>query len=412
MSDLFFRCAVSVCIALVCGLPMVARAQTEPALEEKISALSALLDRLETEADARRGVYLSDGEIQTIIDESLRWLLRTQEESGHFRYEYVPYENRYLDGDNIVRQAGSFYQLGEVLRHEAGDGAAIADAMRSSLGYFASLTREGVFEGTSFRCVAEHETSTRCKLGATAHVLVGLLNLAEYDKHNADADFIAGYAAFIGAMQKESGGFRNVFDTAKRVQSAGESSFSNGEALLALARYYGYRPDTAVRERAVRAFAYLSTLSFDNSLYLWMMAALADMRDWEPRPEYAAYAKAYTDWRFASAAHMHGTRNNLCAYTEGIVLAYKALDAVLTEAERVRHRAEISYWLANGSVLQITDDDTHRVVISDGVSSFLTLRDPERARGGFLTSESALTERIDFTQHCLNAYLVWHNRMQ
>src|SRR3990167_8111388 len=131
-------------------------------LAEKVLALAAEVRRL-----GGSGVPppLSDDDVEDIIAGSVVWLLRAQEENGHFRYEYAPYEDRYLGGDNIVRQAGTFYQLREAPRREKGDTDAIVAAMVRSAGYFERLSRHGRSDGgATFICVVEDAESTRCKL--------------------------------------------------------------------------------------------------------------------------------------------------------------------------------------------------------------------------------------------------------
>lgn len=50
-------------------------------------------------------------------------------------------------------------------------------------------------------------------------------------------------------------------------------------------------------------------------------------------------------------------------------------------------------------------EDSFRVVSHDGKLELLRVVNPAVARGGFLAGETELTQRIDFTQHCISAYL-------
>ncbi|MBI4086726.1 hypothetical protein HY416_01955 [Candidatus Kaiserbacteria bacterium] len=387
-------------------------------LAQKVQALAAAVGRL---GGYRSSAWLSHEDRTDVIESAVAWLVAAQEEDGHFRYEYMPYEDRYLDDDNIVRQAGAFYELGEVLRRGQGDEEAITEAMFSSIGYFASLTQEGIYEGKSFRCVTDPTSPARCKLGATALALVGILSFVEseyyqthYDDDLADPDgkdyghLTSGYASFLTALQKENGGFRSTFVFGRDVQSDTESSYANGEAFLALARYEQYRSDEKIQRSLDTAFQHLKNdVPFDIPLYLWVMAALVDINAQEPRPEYEAYARAYTDWRMAGFTDMRETKHNMCAYLEGIVLGYDVFDGSLPPSARAPYRDEIEFWLAKERALQVAGRDRYRVMFDGRTASFAMIADPERAYGGFLTGEEEFTQRIDFTQHCLNSYLVW-----
>lgn len=393
---------------------LVRAASAVPTLEQQVMALTAEVARL----SARHTTTVTPPPLTSLMLASITrnavsWLLAAQEPSGHFRYEYVPYEDRYLDDDNIVRQAGALYGLGEALHHGAGNAEDITAAMKRSIRYFESLSPEGKVGTVTFRCVADSATSTRCKLGATALALTGILRLAESDAGAAReyAPLISSYAAFVTAMQKDTGGFQGTFRTTTgATQSIAESSYSTGEALLALVRYDAYRPDPTLKARIDKTFSYImSSVPFDSALYLWAMAALADWYPQKPRAEYVSYTQAYTDWRMNGFVAQRGTGHNMCAYTEGLALAYSVLDNVLSPSVLARYTDEMLFWLAKERMLQVGVTDKTRVVFASGRPSFVTIVNPARAYGGFLTGNTALTQRIDFTQHCLTTYLVWNS---
>jgi len=81
------------------------------------------------------------------------------------------------------------------------------------------------------------------------------------------------------------------------------------------------------------------------------------------------------------------------------VIAFSA-----TQKEKNLYLHEINFWLNKSSDLQITDQDRTRVIHSGDRSYFGEIVNFARARGGFLTGQDQLTQRIDFTQHCLSAF--------
>jgi hypothetical protein len=78
----------------------------------------------------------------------------------------------------------------------------------------------------------------------------------------------------------------------------------------------------------------------------------------------------------------------------------------LSAIELEKYDRELEFWLSKSSDLQIQESDAFRY-ISD-TKSFGALQDESKALGGFLTGLVELTQRIDFTQHCLSAYLQEH----
>ncbi len=174
---------------------------------------------------------------------------------------------------------------------------------------------------------------------------------------------------------------------------------------MALTRFFAYEPDPEVWEVIEESFTHLQKLPFDGALYLWIMAALKDMHAIAPHPEYVTYAEAFTDWRIASVRPFRGSSRNYCAFSEGLASAYSVLSESVGKPKRESLLAELNYWLHKDSVLQITPQDRYRVMTNDGTLSLERLTEPDFALGGFLTSEDTPTLRIDFTQHCLAAYL-------
>lgn len=408
----------------IVGIPLTsigasAGDSTEHALAERVAALLRHVERLSFDLKVQAGSFpaepLSERSLEQIIADGVMWLKTAQEETGdragRFRYEYEPYEGVYRSGDNIVRQAGTFYQGGEIARSSVGDPYELEEMLVRSADFFASLSRSGSYNERTFRCVVKDARGTDCKLGATSLVLVGLLDLVEaYPEHEAEYEaLIHDYASFILAMRNEGAGFRNRFYLDQELQSSRESSFSNGEAMLALARYYRFNEDPEIKDTLEEMFAYINSdaVSFDAPLYLWAMAALRDMYTLWPREAYLDYAKTYTNWRVAVFQNRKLTNYNMCAYVEGVASAHALLVDHLTEDERIDLEREIDFWLTKTQELQIQQDEQFRVFTeADGTLHIRELAEPKRAHGGFLTARDEPTQRIDYTQHCLNAYLM------
>lgn len=378
-----------------------AKDTTTTALYQQLTAISSYITRTFTEPT----VAPSKDTLRTAIKEGVSWIQNTQEESGHFAYEYAPYEGEYLEGEQMVRQAGTLYSLGEIERRQSTKDAALEETIEAALHFFEELSKEGEYDGTSFRCIADSTSSTRCQLGATSLALVGLIShLTVYpEKEEMYGSLLTDWYTYILNSQKENGGFRNVYRHGNTFQSEAESPFSNGEALLALVRTHIYVEDIDATDAIDRAFLYLKDEPYDTALYLWIMAALKDLQKHEPNEAYVTYTRDFTDWRVERVQRFKGTNKNYCAYSEGVVSAYSILENTLTNTERQALLSEIGYWNAKNLRLQITENDHYRVHVQDNTLSMDLLPDPTLALGGFLTSEDVATQRIDFTQHCITA---------
>ncbi len=266
---------------------------------------------------------------------------------------------------------------------------------------------KGKLEDETFRCVAYHDASTRCPLGATSLALIGILDLTESNPEAREEyrDLIDDYRVFILAMQKENGGFRNVFRTDVTKQSETESPFSNGEALLALARLYQFESDTDVKDAIRSALTHLTQEPYDTALYLWIMAALKDIGEIDATLSNVPYVRNFTLWRIEHGKYQRSTAQNFCAYTEGVVSALSILKDKIPEGEYARILNEGDRGLRMNQSLQLTQKDLERAFITDGKLSVLSLKETQLGVGGFLTGEQQHTQRIDYTQHCISASL-------
>ncbi|MDC1205575.1 hypothetical protein N8083_01880 [Candidatus Pacebacteria bacterium] len=391
---------------LIFLVPTIGYAATEKeqSLRTQIEALSTYVEQILQTSNPQP---LTAREMRILINNGAAFLQNAQEEDGHFGYEYAPYADHYMHGDNIVRQAGALYELGELVRKDVNRTLDLIDTIEASIMYFENLSREDTFLGYTFRCVVENQESTKCKLGATSLALTGILSYVDAypEKEDNYKALIEDYTQYILGAKKFEGGFRNVHNIGNIGQPRAESSFSNGEAMLALVRSYQYEESVKTKFFISHAFAHIKEQEFDSGLYLWAMATLKDANQLWPNPEYVVYAKDFTQWRIKRVGRHRNTHKNYCAYVEGVASAYSVLAASSTDQELLSLRTEIDFWNTKNSLLQINDDDEFRFFLDEGRLMFRTIEDINQAKGGFLTSGEVLTERIDFTQHCISSYL-------
>lgn len=351
---------------------------------------------------------LTDDRMLEIINTSIQWMQVQQEDNGHMRYEYIPFLDRYVDDDNMVRQAGALYQLGEVLIRAEEDTYNLGDTIEKSISYFDENSYNGVYAGIQFKCIKK--APDYCTLGGTSLALIGILDLMQSDPDYVSQyhELAESYKDFIIAMSLKNGGYQNNFYF-EGTQPERESSFSNGEAFLALVRYYQYDPQPEIKDLIDRSFEYFTVEygegAYDPNFYLWGMAAIKDLQAMEPKQEYVDYVKAYTDWRIDGKGYDYYTTHNYCGYIEGVTSAYSVLETELSDTQLKTYAENIDFWLAKTAELQITKYDVLRISFNDNRFFWLTLQDYQKSIGGFLTDFKEPVQRIDFTQHCLSSYL-------
>lgn len=378
-----------------------------PADEILIKQLTAIENYLTRIHPISTHARLSPNDLRDRIKAGSMWLREAQEDTGHFKYEYLPFSDEYTKDDNIVRQAGALYALAEILRRDPTGSYVDEESIVKGITFFREHTITDTYNGSTFQCVTDHKNGTTCALGTTSLVLVALLDYLEVrPEHTASYAHLAkSYAAYVMAMKKPNAGFQDQHRTRQSIQNSEESSYANGEAILALARYYAWQKDTDVKGVIDDAYTYLSKSAYDVPLYLWIMSALDEMYTLWPKDEYVTYAKNYTTWRLSTVRFFKESDQNYCAYTEGLASALGILKGNASSAEESVLRDELGFWNTKSSFLQLLPGDEYRVLIDNNGLHFGNLSAPEQALGGFLTSEHELTQRIDYTQHCLGTYV-------
>jgi len=421
MSKIFYKTIILLVLYsfFVAPITVSAITQTEQqkldSLQKQIEVIIAEITRLQNlifsilQSQIETKEPLSEKGLNSIIGNGVEWFKRAQEENGRFKYEYLPYENSYSGADNIVRQTGALYLLGEVAVRDSENVYELESTLRQTITYFESLSVGGKYNGKTFRCIVSKEGDNKCTLGSTGLALVGVLDfITRYPVFEEIYSPLANdYANYILSMKMGNKGFRDYFYIGEYNQTENESSYSNGEALLALVRFYKFNPTSETKKVIDDTFTYIESdkASFDSSLYLWAMAAVKGMYSIWPEEKYVEYVKLYTDWRINGFKRYKNTSHNVCAYIEGVVSAYSVLGFNVSQQQQDYYIEEIDFWLDKSSKLQIAEKDIYRIVYEEGKSNFVTLENKEQAIGGFLTGKSELTQRIDFTQHCVSSYL-------
>jgi len=375
-------------------------------LQLQLDALKTYISELSLNASYQSVTKVPDSVLRTSIQDGVEWLVNAQEKNGHFAYEFLPYEDAYKSGDNIVRQAGALFILSETARRSTVENKKTGDTIENAITYFESLSPLHTYDGDTVACVQKTAETPTCMLGATALALTGILGYVEANPSKT-ADYkqtIEAYKTFILKSKKEEGGFRDEYRQGSGFREK-ESPFSNGEALLALVRYQQFNGYSEVQTTIDTSFTYLKSLPYDASLYLWMMAALKDMQILSPKVEYVEYAKAFTQWRMNLLVSSRSTLRNYCASTEGLVSAYSLLEGHATSLQLQSLRHEINYWHQKNLLLQVSAENPYRLITEGGKFVLAKNKNVEQSAGGFLTADDEPTQRIDFTQHCVSSYL-------
>jgi hypothetical protein len=162
-----------------------------------------------------------------------QYLSLAQLPEGRFGYEYDFLLARFLDRDNLVRQAGTGSILAEYL--SASRDRSLAKAAERAVRFYQA-------KSVPYRAGSLLSANASLNGAATGATALALLAELHYSETTGDEQFSGMRAAWLAALlelQQPSGGF------AQSPQSDSESPYYNGETWLALAHYHRRFADAA-----------------------------------------------------------------------------------------------------------------------------------------------------------------------
>lgn len=361
-------------------------------------------------------------------------LMAAQLPSGLFEYDFDFMEGKPSGEDNLVRQAGALFALGEYLVDTGDPHAAAAlraglDAMverslpigRSraqrvleSLGLFSTTFGQGTLERLYGRLGLLYDSAGEGRLVAkgkdyegvrSATTALALVAELAYFRTTQDPRFAASRRAWVRGLLALQVPRRGIRAVPTRLD---ESPYDNGEAWLALAAYHEAVPEDAEAARALVSLEdYLIALYGarpDGAFYHWgALASLPRFRS-TGDPRFARFAADQARWALASYSPEKMAGLNTCSLVEGLAAAAAALIPTGGEPEltgRLRERVHLE--LERNRPLQIRPGQER---MEGGEGAVLRAPALSRYAGAFRTGAHKAYTRTDYTQHCLSALLL------
>ena len=357
--------------------------------------------------------------------------ISTQLPNGLFEYDFDFLAGEPTGKDNIVRQAGTLFVLGEYLV-DTGD-PDVVPVMRKGLdamaerslpigkGTLQSIVESlGGFSIKSWRLeraydrmgalydpagdglvVAGEDTYETAYAGATALALIAELGYFRATGDDRYSELRASWTRGLLTLQVPGRGVRS--HPATLVQGP----YVNGEAWLALAYYHETFPDDTNVEQALQDLEdyviELYTHEPDRSFYHWgAMASAARLAtgDAERLAEFSAQQAEF----ILDARPLESTlKNTTCSLIEGLASAIAVLESRPgREGLVARMRERVAVELSRNRALQIRPQQDR---VELGAGALLTAPSLGRYDGAFLAGPYQIYTRTDLTQHCISALL-------
>lgn len=324
------------------------------------------------------------------------FMASTVTEDGRFLYEFDFITDRWTEGDNIVRQAGAISALAAYL-HTIGRDPVVEAAVVRAL----TRMRDLSIPYENGQLVSGSDSLRDAMTGATALALHGELLYAAATGDTSFADNRRDWLAGIAAHWDPARGMR------RDPLSTERSPYFDGEAWLAIATYNRLFPDDIAARTLVDSMDAALMAHYgvkpNVSFFHWGQLAARERFESTGDPVFVAFAGKQTHDFKTRLRSTIDPRSNSCYSIEGLAAAWHTLE---NAAEWADFRADLRNRVLNeqhkNAQLQIRPGQTGFetapgvALHSDRLAEFA---------GAYMNGRYRLQTRVDFTQHCLNAWL-------
>lgn len=337
---------------------------------------------------------LDRSDVERRAEAAARYLVAVESADGHFHYEFDFLQSRFLSDDNIVRQAGAGFVLNQFLL-ESGDVAFEEPAARA-IGYYES---HSVPRGDGL-LLSEDQAREGGRAGGTALALLAELVHSRATGSDFRPDLRRAWLQGLAAQQLASGGI------AQSPTDSTADSYATGETWLALAHYAAQEPaEPALQPLLARLQAYAMphfVETPDTMFTHWGLMAAAERFRTTGEPRYRDFIAALASVYLSEVKPANANRVNACAGLEGLIAAATVLGPQEELGQKLRDTVEAELPLQ--LQLQLPEGTTR---LQFGPDNYYEDPKLEIFAGAFRNGAYVMRARIDSTQHCLSALLLY-----
>jgi hypothetical protein len=334
--------------------------------------------------------------IERKAEAAARYLVATETAEGRFFYEFDFLRSHFTEDDNIVRQTGAGFIVNQFYFLSGKPG--FAEPAARSIAYYEAKS-VAVGDG---QLPSEDGTREGGRAGAAALALLAELFHSRAIGKDFRPDLRQAWFRGLAAQQLADGRI------AQRPQDTDADSYATGETWLALAHYVDLVPGepmvTAMLERLEAGVMARYLAAPDRMFAHWGLMSAARRLATTGAPRYRDFIEAFGgDYvRKLMPSSVSGT--NTCAALEGLIAAVGALERHGGSAVAAEIRTHVEARLPENLALQLAGDRTR---LEFGPGQYYEDPKLKNFDGAFLNGAYVLRTRVDSTQHCLSALLLY-----
>lgn len=249
-----------------------------------------------------RPYEMTKDDIVNLAKRSSHYLVKMCGEDGKFVYGYYPIDNEELEGYNIIRHAGTVWNL--ILQYEMTGDRYLLKPIERALGYLQEYIH---YKDKNTAFLNDRGT---LNVGGNGISLLAFVSYAEIMKSDKYNDLIKALANGIMYLQKDNGAFVHTINKSDySVYKDYITVFYDGEATYGILRAYGLLGNKKYLKTAEKAADYFIANGYETLNSHWISYSFNELTKYSPKEEYFNFGlknvHGYTERvnRTVTAAH-------------------------------------------------------------------------------------------------------------
>lgn len=222
-------------------------------------------------------------DLSTITSNNINRLINMQEDNGKFIYGYNIMTGNELTSYNILRHSGTVWSM--IKYYQINHSEVLYQKINKALEYLISNIN---IQGNNAYVV--ENKSSEIKLGGNALALIAIseyLNTFNNDKYFAIAQKLA---TGIICMQNNDGSFIHVLNLDGSTKENFRTAYYDGEATLALLKFYQLSNDNAYLSHSKMAIDYFISNNYNKYSDHWISYAMKEYLKYDTSDKYITFA--------------------------------------------------------------------------------------------------------------------------
>lgn len=347
----------------------------------------------------RRELAADKSTVEMLADKSSEYLSSICDKDGKFIYGYYPIDNEEMSGYNILRHAGTVWNL--IMQYEMCRDESLVPVIDRSLAYLKDSIQ---YKNKKTAFIID---GSQLNVGGNGLALLAYTLYEEVFGTTKYHSVIRALANGILYMQKSDGSFvhtlnRYTYETSEDYIVI----YYDGEATYGLLKAYGTIGDSKFISAAIRAADYFIANDFVKEHSHWMSYAFNEITKYRPYERFFEFGLKNVDTDNFSY-NMYNAKAGINSVSETINAAFEMYDRLIRGGYKCKYLEEFNAEQLMKTSVRRAEYGLNYFMFPEYAMYFEA---PQTVLNSFAVREDYFRIRIDDIQHFMDGYyLYWKN---